>query len=186
MTIWWGLVRSRWVLICSFNFNPFVPKAKCSPVDEVDEEDSQPKPPEKRKVKADEELVKARKSTSTAKTSSKGTKGKQVPKSSVSSSGVSSHRSHKPPSVTIRLWWNPKVLKAKLQLESDILGLRQKKLLKFGARTTTYMKQNPFRKYGRFLYNACIINDIRRSQKVSKTKNSASRSVAITYKSAVS
>lgn len=124
LTIWWGLVHSRCVWIRSFNFNPFVPKAKDSPVNEVDEEDSQPKPPKKRKVKADEELVKTRKSTSTAKTSSKGTKAKQVPKSSVSSSGIPSRRSHKPSSVTIRLWWNLTILKTKLQLESDILGLR--------------------------------------------------------------
>ncbi|KAG1812919.1 uncharacterized protein BJ212DRAFT_1482978 [Suillus subaureus] len=70
---------------CSPNANAILLKDKAStPPNEADGEKSLPKPSKKRKVGADEELVKPRKGASKPKTSpGKSKKGKQVPKSSV-------------------------------------------------------------------------------------------------------
>lgn len=80
------------MLTGSPNVNAVLKENNSAPASEVDEEESQSKPSKRRKVIADEELVKTRKSTYKPKTSSKGTKGKRIPKSSVSSSAMSSHR----------------------------------------------------------------------------------------------
>ncbi|KAG0709456.1 hypothetical protein DFH29DRAFT_888634 [Suillus ampliporus] len=121
----------------------------------VDEEESQPKPPRKGKVKADEALVKTRKSTSKPKAPpGKSTKGKQVPKSSaiVESEGSESSEDEVP---ARKKQVKPSKKKAASKLQSDS---EDKDDDKHEAKPS--------------------------ASKVSKTKNSTSRTAVKTHKSA--
>ncbi|OJA08073.1 hypothetical protein AZE42_02235 [Rhizopogon vesiculosus] len=123
---------------------------------EVDEEESQPKPSKKRKVKADEELVKTRNSISKPKTSSKGTKGKQAPRSSaVVKSEASESSDDEAPTRKQRAKPSRKKVSLELQSEDDEGDKHEAKPLAS-----------------------------KRPQKASKAKNLASGSAAKPYKSA--
>ncbi|KAG1734084.1 uncharacterized protein EDB91DRAFT_620819 [Suillus paluster] len=125
-----------------------------TPPNGADEGESQPKPSKKRKVKADEEPVKTRKSTSKPKAPpGKGAKGKQVPKSSaIVESEVS-------------------------ESSEDDVPARKKPAKKKAASKLRSEDENDEK-------HEAKPSTSKRSQKASKTKNSTSRIALKTHKSA--